>query len=696
MILRVKKLSKQVTESDLKKLFEPFSVIKVELKRSGDGDPFAFVEVPDNMAKKAVEKLNNRYLKGKNISVQIKDDSTTGSQQKKEDSQPYKAFPYSFCVRKTEKKALCQFHDSLLPGHYDVAFEIEWETLTPTALNPVLDEKEQSSWPKNDDNEYSGYNRRWLSVDGRLVISPFTVKSAIANGFANLLGGCYRVNTKIEGHKSGVSKGEYLYQGAYKRYRVAMDGSSKPGIVRSIKTLENGDKEITIQPVKEFYLDCDPPHAFKNIKQGDEVCARIVKKRGHKPPIIELTRNSNCEKVKYHGEVRYGCSQNLHPRHKHRFYVEQGNEVSGRIPAVNFKTKEELKKVVSIGGAGPNDRPTEWYQDLNDIKVGSFVYYETFGGKVTNIGKNFLFKAVFYHEDTVPEANSECIDLGGALCPRCRMFGVTDEAGDEKSDGKEAIGYKGRFKSSALISTIKVKEHMSPDFVRVKDPNIKDKIPLKVWVNEKTGARVATQEFLPISGPPKPNRRDVDGYFNKQTGELKGAKYYLHGKLNTARNIWGVDQREDYTHRLRNYAMVVEPGLSFKGTVGAENCNLEEIAAFLILLQTGFLNHGFKIGLGKAFGMGSVKSTIRKVWIRKSDDYENWYIVENEGDDNRFLSSLESHIKGITEEFKRLKEVTQLSADILNRINEREKRILRYPEKGLNYWKEAWQGSRPR
>jgi len=40
-----------------------------------------------------------------------------------------------------------------------------------------------------------------------------------------------------------------------------------------------------------------------------------------------------------------------------------------------------------------------------------------------------------------------------------------------------------------------------------------------------------------------------------------------------------------------------------------------------MLLETGLGGHAFKIGLGKAFGMGAVESKINKVWIRSNQDY---------------------------------------------------------------------------
>ena len=51
---------------------------------------------------------------------------------------------------------------------------------------------------RSEEDMPGGYRNRWLRIGNRLAVSPFTVKSSIANGFANLVGGCYRV---IDEHK---------------------------------------------------------------------------------------------------------------------------------------------------------------------------------------------------------------------------------------------------------------------------------------------------------------------------------------------------------------------------------------------------------------------------------------------------------------------------------------------------------------
>lgn len=404
---------------------------------------------------------------------------------------------YNFVKRDPQKDIAKAFHDRLLENHYDIAFSVRWETRAATALNPC----EATSDPKTNkpvpascpatkkSSEYAGYNKRWLMIDGRLVISPFTVKSAVANGFANLLGGCYRV----------------------------------------------------------------APYALK-------------------------------------------------PK-------------------------------------------TDRFQN---------------------------------HEDTVPAGNKLCLTTTQKICPRCRMFGMTEESGKQETDH---IGLKGRFKSSALISCSRFKEDQdiltSVPYFR---ENAGAPVRLKIWKSDD--GSVCRQLFLPLQGEPKANRTDKDGYFNADT-LMKGAKYYHHGNMTLDRLIKKIDERNKdhaYSHRLRNYAQVCQEGVVFKGTLGAENCSADEIAALTMLLDSRIDSHGFKIGLGKALGMGSVISTIESVWVRTTD--HQWTRFKADAGDT-MIRDIQSRIPGFRERIDLLKRVNGL-----NRVLGMQERTLGYPNVGNYYWKD--------
>ncbi|MBF0564914.1 MAG: cold shock domain-containing protein [Nitrospirae bacterium] len=760
--------------------------------------------------------------------------------------------PYNFCKR-ADKRQFCerkdkrtdngqlkqkpdQLHDELKDGYYDIAFEIEWKTLTPTAVNPCQADVPENAVESIPDG-YKGYNKRWLMFDcedgseqikQQLAISPFTVKSAIANGFANLMGSCYRVNTKKEGH-SRFEPGQYPYGGRYKRYRVSMSGKSMPGILAEDPKRDGDSFQVRIYPVTEYYCDelsFDESSLPFTPHPGDTVFARSEPIIGHKNYVKKISAEptSECtEEVYYYGQYCFGMNRSLEggqlgKNHYYRFYsckTDNQNKQcvkTARIPASHFGSRKELKELVYMGSFKrlPQDKikkyifenkilnsglsvseedeikllyklegslyklkgnykeeerkrifelfkkarydydPREesvnwedniWYENLQTLKKGHWVYYEEFDRRITNIGKNFLFKAFFLHEDTVPPGNRECNDKN-LLCPRCSMFGMTEEKGEKeetegtketgnpnkKDNNKKVTAFRGRFKSSALICNEKLIE--TPAVIPVVNKDSKDTekyetnpaastcnvpivnedgntpaekdVPVAVWKDDQ-GISYSCQVLLPIQGPPKPNKRDIQGYYNEKSGQIKGAKRYLHCTVDIMKLVNETNKkREEYAHNLRNFVQVCKDEMTFSGTVGAENCNIEEIAAFIMLLESSCSNHGFKIGQGKAFGLGSVESSIKKVWIRKKSSAEpdksyQWneplHRDENKEFDD-FIKELDmclsEQCKPESELSKCIKALKKSQSKQLNSIEEMNNRELFYqsdPGELRDYWK---------
>lgn len=736
MNLFVRNLSYELTEEKLKNLFEPYSPFSVRIikdMKTGKSKGFGFVEIKDeSKAKKAILELQGKILEGRNISIKVADErrkdgfKNQSSSKKVNSDTNSEVSPYDFCKRVTERQEPVQYHNELNQG-YDIAFEIIWKTLTPIAANPCVDYSEQKSCPPYNEKEYSGYNRRWLMIDNCLAISPFTVKSAIANGFANLLGGCYRVmnENKVVGHGE-ITEGQYPYNGCYKRYRAAQD-RSKAGIIKSIDS-ESGN--IVIQPVNEyFYKPKNPPIGIDKFKKGQRYYVKASykpgKTRGLKNYIYDDNirnasgkKQSNETEVIYFGLYSYGINSQFgyrkitdseHPvKYYHRFYKPENAILkTGVIDKINFSTLGKLKEKVYMGKYKNKKNGEPWYEDLTVLKPGDWIYYEEFDCEVTNISKCFGFKALFQHEDAVPDENKQCRDMKN-LCPRCRMFGMTDES---KSENRESVGCKGRFKSSALLNTIELTEETissSVPFLQNKKP-VDLPVKMKVWKHDSN--KICQQFLLPIQLSPKPNKRDVNGYFDKDTGQIKGAKFYRHG-LSQPKNlddlkqniICQTDDKKDlnpetgkfeYSHELRNYAQVCESGIKFTGTIGAENCTLEEIAAFLILLDSKFtksefnIKHGFKIGYGKALGLGSIESSINKIWIRLKDHYEKWCVLESTGALKMYLSGngkykeLEMLVKKIQNERN------YSNNELINSLIDCDNIKLKYDEP-KNYWRFFW------
>lgn len=681
--------------------------------------------------------------------------------------------PYNFHKRSTNTKDIFKkylSHEKLESDRFDVAFEIEWKTLTPTAANPCTDPEMTESPEGAKKDEYKGYNKRWLMIDNRLAISPFTVKSAIANGFANIMGACYRLVKDIEGHPDKIEEGKYYQTGKYKRYRVARD-KSYAGVIEKIQ--KNGDNwDVVIQQVTEIYMD-DDSALPEFVKAGKKVYAKLDRKDINKI-IIEpgslrdasgnKKKKEEEEEIFYVGKYAFGMDLTLPSegrlgkKHHYRFYStynfrkkKQHECCYGTISSTHFEPLQELKKKVYMGkftrlaqnpipigifndictklNAADKRRLIElysrtdnagnpklrgdilklsgeifglfdkaqyeydtrsacegqpWFEHLvADQLKGAFVFFQTFNGKVTNIGKNFLFKALFCIDDAVPEGVSAC-NILDELCLRCSMFGMVGKTGAD-----ENTGYRGRFKSATLINSKKLT-------IDTRQERPVQGLGNKTHVCWKdNNIFICGQYLLPVQGPPKANKRDVNGYYDKKTGQIEGAKYYYHAPIQIDALVSNTDKHPPvngmpYAHKLRNFAVVCQPEEIFTGTVGAENCSIKEIAAFILLLQSSEVGYGFKVGLGKSFGLGSISSSIRTVWIRE--------VSSTDGADKKYswlkpvnLQDFLNLWMDIAKEKDNLKAVLQ-KVDLLELADKNQPSVpkgirLEFPDPGQGYWK---------
>jgi CspA family cold shock protein len=636
-------------------------------------------------------------------------------------------FAYGFVRRKPGKAAPEAFHHRQEQDRLDVAFDITWITETPTALQPCEDVSVPPS-AVGRDGENIGYNKRWLMIDGKPAISPFTVKGAIANGVANLLGGCYRVPDREEGHNESNDPSTFPYTGKWKRYRVSMNSKSLPCIIQEIDATTG---YVKVQPAVEYYLDdANIPEWLKSGMPCQASWSHPVNKKGKtdrnkrilEPGSIEPHAPGTAPKkgrtaLVYYNRYFFGMNLTLKPgeyrkRHHHRFYEsKEGSAIDGTVPDLSFATLEELKKKVYTGNFSKNDRGllaqnadlrehllgTSWYENLRDLKPGDWCYYTAFSDadgqqKIASIGKNFQFKALFNHKKALPSGNETCTDPS-SLCPRCSLFGLAD-----KSDGndKEAVGYAGRFRAATLVSSITVAELKIPDSIPAKETLTPQKVQMAAWCIDDR--QVIRQFALPIMGPPKPSKRDVNGYFDEKTGTVKGAKRYRHAEIDFERSLPALIKKTDghittdegmpYAHQMRPIAAVCREGVTFTGTVGAENCSAQEIAALLALLDRRAADHAFKLGLGKNIGLGSVTSMIGKVWVRRPGAaWQQVEVPDTENSRKELFAALKEVLPEAVEELKRLINDKE-SATRLHSMKERANG-LRFAKAGLGYWKEA-------
>lgn len=718
VVLTVTQLPPKMTKERLEELFEAYEGVVTRFDNKSVWNISAKVEVPDEKAEEALKEVNKKKIDGKELKVSgnipPKSAAPVAPKVKEAPAAPtldQTASPYRFATRdihKSKKKPVEAFHDQLLSNRFDVAFEVTWRSKTPVAANPCNDGGVEPTCPSNFDGKFQGYDKRWLMIGNRLAISPFTVKSAIANGYAALSGSCYRVTSRIEKHPENPDREKFNYNGKYKRYRVVMS-NSKPGILQSIDYKTGA---VVIQKVTEYFYDSPTPPAGISFNPGATYFCCPTNNR-HKLTITSDSlfqdRQANTTEVKYMGRYNFGMNLSFGPgqfnkKHYERFYSPSG-AISGAVSPINLGSLQEQKENVYMGvfkkldntvrddqRKGLDDGP--WHQNLTKLKEGDWVYYQDFNGKVTAIGLNFQFKTTFEHSDAVPADQQACTDMQ-TLCPRCSLFGMADDSGRKD---REAVGFKGRFRAGALVNDLEIIE----ENLQVNVPNGAGGFHNASLLALKTsaGEEIARQFLLPIMGAPKPNKRDVvGGYYEK--GFIRGAKQHLHSghtmetfkslieRVNgfrTLRDVHGpVSADMPYSHDLRSYALVCKENIGFSGTVGGENCSAAEIAALVMLLQRNIDEQGFKIGLGKSLGLGSIASSIKKVWIRSKDHYQ-WEPIEFSG--SKILDLLDARIPGMKNEVDALKKAQQALNEMQRReqLPKQRNRNLAFPAPGHKYW----------
>jgi hypothetical protein len=142
-----------------------------------------------------------------------------------------------------------------------------------------------------------------------------------------------------------------------------------------------------------------------------------------------------------------------------------------------------------------------------------------------------------------------------------------------------------------------------------------------------------------------------------------------------------------YNHDLRGYGVVCRDKLTFAGTVGVENASTEEVAALVMLLHQQLADQGFKIGLGKSVGLGSMASSIKKIWVRGNNSYQ-WEAIPL-GGSAKINELLEEKIPGFREKIAELIKAQKNGSVDSSRdpLKARQGRIPYYPAPGQDYWK---------
>lgn len=192
------------------------------------------------------------------------------------------------------------------------------------------------------------------------------------------------------------------------------------------------------------------------------------------------------------------------------------------------------------------------------------------------------------------------------LCAACNLFGtVSDEINK---------GSKIRFSDLRLTDTENDKKN------HYKMCYNEDLLTLE----ELSTPKISTTEFY-LKKPVVPESEGevwfwtYDYYTVKQkdekvvlkpyTPEISGRKFYWH-------NLTGIQNAKKLTKRNRTVRTVRE-GVSFTGKLYFDEITKTQLKQLLYILQyTSDGRHGYKLGTGKPFGLGSVELEVSSVWKR--------------------------------------------------------------------------------
>jgi hypothetical protein len=215
--------------------------------------------------------------------------------------------------------------------------------------------------------------------------------------------------------------------------------------------------------------------------------------------------------------------------------------------------------------------------------------------------------------------------------------------------------------------------------------------PVRLCTWKCDDREIIGQFVLPILGTPKAIKGGVDGYFDSST-RIKGSKEYYHAdlKYEALPDLIRSKVSTGDAHHMRPVAAVCREGVRFSGTLGAENCSTEEIAALLCLLDQRVAGFSFKLGLGKGIGLGSVSSRITKVWIRDPESYcwQQLNVDAAEATGPEIYKDLDEIVPATIETLQAL---IKSRGDVLA-LHDRSINIyssLDYGKVGNNYWKNA-------
>lgn len=236
------------------------------------------------------------------------------------------------------------------------------------------------------------------------------------------------------------------------------------------------------------------------------------------------------------------------------------------------------------------------------------------------------------------------------LCPACSLFGTVMEESAVASrirfsdlEGEEMTDYRQCYEQPVTLPPLS-------------SPKLNN---MEFYLKRPDGAWFWTYDYYV----------DANGNILLQKGELAGRKFYWHNvqNLKSLREEWRYDKT---ANQLNVTVRPVKDGYRFKGKLYFKKLTQKELDLLIYLINAGDpdalenKNHGYKLGMAKPLGFGSIACHVDVIRLVSYQRKEN-IIERKEGEESTYEPQIKSNLveSGIEDNFKKMTEFTAASKE---------------------------------
>jgi len=349
-------------------------------------------------------------------------------------------------------------------------------------------------------------------------------------------------------------------------------------------------------------------------KEGEPVYFEEKKRLKNNRPIKSLA--DNVKKVTGKMSAKGYIIKGENGPKKHCCHIFKKRSTIPKYKKVKISLLDELLDVYASNTLENASKYEEYSRELKKFKAGEgSEYFPVYYSEVTEPkrkGKLFLSpscKAREIYDNTLKvlaKSFEPCTKESG-YCEACALFGTVDES--------DSISSRIRFSDL----TIEEGEGTAKDFYftnpvtlpEMSSPKLNN---MEFYLKRPEGAMFWTYDYYV----------DINGTIHVMDGELNGRKFYWHQHIDDSFNPKQQRIKRNVTIR------PLKTNKKFQGKLFFKDISKDELNKLICIINTmedetvpiEEKKYGYKIGMGKPLGLGSIASHVDNVKIKK-------YIIEN-------------------------------------------------------------------